>query len=317
MAIYSDDALSLPPRIVTGQEVISLKELSAAGKSKIVYVVDPEGSRRISEIYSNCVFLIPRPGREEELLQELTLCRNLAGRCSSERLAISMEQFKGSQNVFLAERAEGDMEAKDFQDHLRGNFAGTVRIFRDACKSGYALHVEDIAHGDVKLENFLVFPDGKGGYIVKLSDWGKTKILQPNGTAVMSGNARHSPPEQLTSCKGDTYGLGLVGIQLFEIMLDVPKDEGIVACILPKKTTLGTLVSRAAASCFGITLAASREKVIHAYIDGLTEKLIAEGISKEDAAIVNQTLKEMTTDSPEDRCLSGLAAHYLKEITSR
>ncbi len=100
-------------------------------------------------------------------------------------------------------------------------------------------------------------------------------------------------------------------------MLNVPEQERIVVCILPKKTTLGTLVSRAVASCFGVTLAAPKEDAIHAHIDGLTQKLLQKGISKTDAEIVNMTLKEMTRDLPSECCLSGLASHYLEQIGSR
>jgi serine/threonine protein kinase len=43
-----------------------------------------------------------------------------------------------------------------------------------------ALHSCDIVHGDVKLENVLVFPKPNGGYIAKLVDFGFT-VMNPQG----------------------------------------------------------------------------------------------------------------------------------------
>jgi serine/threonine protein kinase len=314
LATYLDDVFFLPPQIIIDQETIVLKELSTEGKSKIVYVADHAKSGAVSKIYSKCVFIIPKPGREEEVAQESLLCGDLARRCSSDYLAISMRQLKDSQDVFLADLAEGDMMNRDFQRYLQGNFAGTVRAFLDVCRSGYALHVEEIAHGDIKLENFLVFSDGKRGYTVKLSDWGKTKMLVEGKSTLMSGNASHSPPEQLTSCQGDVYGLGLVGIELLEIMLKIPVQERIATQLLPKKTTLSTLICRAAASAFGVTLTESKQESIHSHIDFLKQRLLEQGVCSVASLAMSSILKHMTVDDPKDRYSSGLAAYYLENI---
>jgi serine/threonine protein kinase len=56
-----------------------------------------------------------------------------------------------------------------------------------------ALHACDIIHGDVKMENVLVFPHKKRTYIAKLADFGFT-LIDLEGRAPMTKLPARSPP---------------------------------------------------------------------------------------------------------------------------
>lgn len=43
------------------------------------------------------------------------------------------------------------------------------------------MHAQGIGHGDVKPENFLLFDDGEGWYVAKISDFGMARGETPEG----------------------------------------------------------------------------------------------------------------------------------------
>jgi len=111
------------------------------------------------------------------------------------------------------------------------------QITCDVCSSLLALHQASFIHGDVKADNFLVFPssDGHNEFTVKISDFGSVILLKSagdrhlryygtprtNAPEVDQQSARLKPDEDaLKRC--DNYSLGLL---IFEIAVQALTGE--------------------------------------------------------------------------------------------
>ncbi|KAM5353429.1 hypothetical protein ACJ41O_000079 [Fusarium nematophilum] len=111
---------------------------------------------------------------------------------------------------------------KDFLHHNPGLSTTERRNFAIDIASGlHALHAADIAHGDIKLANTLVFPDPRNpkAWIAKVADFSHSvfglslrRHSSYPGTAlynapeVRARNA-HVPSDQLVRCESFSYGL--------------------------------------------------------------------------------------------------------------
>ena len=105
----------------------------------------------------------------------------------------------------------------------RGNLEKEIRTREPtfAMRLGYCrqyldglmnLHQLNMAHGDIKPENCLVYDDG----LVKIADFGKTDIVSGNTNKMYKGNLRFCPPEGALSIEGDIYGSALLIIRVLE-----------------------------------------------------------------------------------------------------
>lgn len=117
------------------------------------------------------------------------------------------------------------------------NLMAKIQLMHDIASGLEALHECRIAHGDVKLENTLVFKGSNRPFIAKLSDFGHTLVdLQKDegeeqrylGSQLMNapelrsrnfGSASESavPPNAEAFCTCDIYSLGLL---VWEVILD-------------------------------------------------------------------------------------------------
>ena len=96
-----------------------------------------------------------------------------------------------------------------------------LRLFLHVCDAVAYAHRNLIVHLDLKPSNILVAHDGSSGGIVKLLDFGTSKLIQPDTmlTTTVMATPAYASPEQLrnqpvtTAC--DIYSLGAI---LFELL---------------------------------------------------------------------------------------------------
>jgi serine/threonine protein kinase len=97
----------------------------------------------------------------------------------------------------------------------------TVRLIVSAIlKALCYLHGQDVAHCDIKLENFLAFSVGADRVVVKLADFGLSEHIPPGAVCTTSaGTAAYRSPEQLTGAKvtlaTDMWSLGVAVWRMF------------------------------------------------------------------------------------------------------
>lgn len=103
----------------------------------------------------------------------------------------------------------------DGESALRNNFNGQPQRFQwvgQFINAMRDMHSINFIHGDLKPENLLVNQDGK----IELSDFGKTKTMTENNTALHTGNARFAAPEGEISQKAEVFSSAMVIIRFLE-----------------------------------------------------------------------------------------------------
>ncbi len=125
-------------------------------------------------------------------------------------IAVDIEEGHKGKRYWIMQRAEGNLEKKILQNN---DFQSSKTFALGLVNGMKNLHAADRVHGDVKLENLLLFPEK----IVKVSDFGKGAEVSgndPNG--IYSGNTRYGPPEGKRSKPGDVYGTAIGLIRILE-----------------------------------------------------------------------------------------------------
>lgn len=113
----------------------------------------------------------------------------------------------------IAKMAENNLE-----NVVRQNgrpFPATLNLVTQLMKGFRELHAGEYVHGDIKLENILVY-SFEGAPIVKIADWGKCKKLRDTQIGLYTGNRRHMAPEGLSSQKGEVFGVAVMVIRMLE-----------------------------------------------------------------------------------------------------
>jgi eukaryotic-like serine/threonine-protein kinase len=106
-------------------------------------------------------------------------------------------------------------------DQRKLDVAERLRLFLHVCEAVSYAHRNLVVHLDLKPSNILVAQDGAGSGVVKLLDFGTSKLIQPDAmlTTTVMATPAYASPEQLrnepvtTSC--DIYALGAI---LFELL---------------------------------------------------------------------------------------------------
>ncbi|KAI1417916.1 hypothetical protein F5Y13DRAFT_199041 [Hypoxylon sp. FL1857] len=102
-----------------------------------------------------------------------------------------------------------------------------VNLCSDVASGLYFLHTHNIIHGDVKLDNILIYEDAQKPFVAKISDFERspqnTEGLVYIGTtlynapevqkATMSRNSNFLPRDQLWLC--DIFSFGLLAVEVF------------------------------------------------------------------------------------------------------
>jgi serine/threonine protein kinase len=210
-----------------------------------------------------------------------------------------------------------------------------MNIMHQILNAMHELHVAGFVHGDIKLENFLVFlsiVNGKAVITVKLSDFGKTEPADKISTyKTYRGNPRQMPPEKTLSPKGEVFSTALLMIQSLESgflsdtrkTLIEPKEKKKIPAGMRRRGLEKFLVDNAkcvqqenATICGKTSVLAGRissyiappskgtidaETEIHKYIDALRSNMIASGTPEKTATALCALLKKMTLSDPEQR----------------
>ena len=110
------------------------------------------------------------------------------------------------------------MAQNNLENVVRQNsheFPAKGNLVMQLMKGFRELHAAGYVHGDIKLENILVY-SFEGNPIIKIADWGKCKKLDDTQIGLHTGNLRHMAPERLSSQKGEVFGVALMVIRMLE-----------------------------------------------------------------------------------------------------
>ena len=106
----------------------------------------------------------------------------------------------------------------NLEDEVRANrypFPKSAHLALQLMKGFRELHASGYVHGDIKLDNILVY-SFEGNPIVKIADWGKCKKLGSDEIGLHTGNRRHMAPERLSSQKGEVFGVAMMALRMLE-----------------------------------------------------------------------------------------------------
>lgn len=132
-------------------------------------------------------------------------------------LGFGMNNFAGEPSCFITEEYSklGDLR-KFFQSGTNISVSQKLSFCLDIAEALHALHSIHICHGDVKLENALVFERDDGqGFLIKLSDFSHATVIDkddPEGSFMMEfGTPLLRAPE---IANGERLGLRSPGISV-------------------------------------------------------------------------------------------------------
>lgn len=139
-----------------------------------------------------------------------------------QHLATEMREVEDKINgMYTVEtpRAMHDLEheIKNFADDKYKNlgFSEREELGLHLVKGLRDLHQTGRVHGDLKPDNALIYEED-GAKSLRLSDFGKTRTLGSDETAMHTGNPRFAAPEGRLSHKAEVYSAGLLLIRMFE-----------------------------------------------------------------------------------------------------
>jgi len=124
----------------------------------------------------------PRPVQGKELLIGKIIASEISRLIESAHQNIVAISYKGEISIdqvnspfYVMEYLEGAVDAWDYIQKHKPGHAQLLNMFIQIAKGLAALHSRNIIHGDCKLENVLVAPDGR----IKISDLGSARLLHP------------------------------------------------------------------------------------------------------------------------------------------
>jgi serine/threonine protein kinase len=135
--------------------------------------------------------------------------------------------------VLVMEYADRGTLVDYFDENVSADFPTKLSLCANVTSGLQALHGCHVVHGDLKLENVLVFTGDDGQPVAKLSDFGGALLDSPNELSLHLGTPPWNAPEwrskmlQEKLLKCDVYSLGLL---LWRILLngaDPFEDESI------------------------------------------------------------------------------------------
>lgn len=134
-------------------------------------------------------------------------------------LAVDITPAQGKRGAWEMDKAAGNLEKKIVGEH---DWAKGKSYCLDFVRGMMNLHKANFVHGDIKLENLLLFlnKSDPAQSHVKVSDFGKgAKVSGDKPSGLYSGNTRFGPPEGALSKAGDVYGVGICLIRILEEQL--------------------------------------------------------------------------------------------------
>ena len=197
------------------------------------------------------------------------------------------------------------------------------------------LHSVNVAHGDIKPENCLLYDDD----LLKIADFGKAQMLCADGHKTYKGNLRFCPPEGLLSTKGDVYASALLIVRVLEETAGILDEQGVLVPVPARERgsdhgkgrgiekyvvehgrflaidsqSLRGNITRRLPRQVKLTHQSRAQKVrqrtlIVQYIEALSGKLVQKkSLSQSSAEQLVRLLKDMTRANPNDRITSAEA----------
>mmetsp|Transcript_65178 Transcript_65178/g.191230 ORF Transcript_65178/g.191230 Transcript_65178/m.191230 type:complete len:741 (-) Transcript_65178:83-2305(-) len=158
-------------------------------------------------------------GKVSEVRNECKLWRQLG---NTNACVVKLFETFQDQGVFYMVMEKCRCSLLDnLEEMLQMSHADIIRIFREMLQGIKHLHSCNVAHRDVKLDNFLVGDDG----IVKIADFGLSKLTGSGGSAPKTrvGTPQYWAPEvQNVEKRGGSYGaaadLWSVGVMLYVML---------------------------------------------------------------------------------------------------
>lgn len=190
------------------------------------------------------------------------------------------------------------LEGTDLQHRLAASgplpAPEAIAIAREVAIALAAAHAAGVVHRDLKPANIFLVPQAQGGEVVKVVDFGISKVAdssaaasvsQPTMAGLVSGTPAYMSPEQTAGravdSRADIYALGVV---LYEMLCGRPPFES-AEVVRVLNAQLCESPPPLAKKCPGLVVAAPLEKIVMRALAKDREKRFA-SMSELDAALV-------------------------------
>ncbi|MGA8164039.1 MAG: protein kinase [Waddliaceae bacterium] len=143
--------------------------------------------------------------------------------------AIKHLDLEASDTSLVVEGQVGELRKVELASHgnlesfLNKKFPLDTEKATDLCrqleKARQTLKDVGYVHGDLKLDNVLVFEDSDKNLVLKVTDFGKSKHVDELNTwkaKIHKGNLRNCAPEMENSIEGDAYSFASLMVQILE-----------------------------------------------------------------------------------------------------
>ena len=319
-------------------------KLLAKGTDKRVVKADHLGERMVA--YAPVVRLGGIYSKESTLKKEYQKILAIKSRVPDfSHLALDITKLTDHDridNKFSLVTEEARCSLEEGLRDLSSSFAKRLNYCVQYLDGLQNLHSANVAHGDIKPENCLLFDDG----VLKIADFGKAQMLCADGHKTYKGNLRFCPPEGVLSTKGDVYASALLMVRVLEETAGILDEQGVLVPVPAKErgsdngrgrgiekyvVEHGRFLAIDSQSLRGnITRRLPRQvKLTHQsrakkarqralivqYIEALSGKLVQKkSLSQSSAEQLVTLLKDMTQVNPNDRITSAQAFKRMAAI---
>ncbi len=222
MSAAQDSEILIPPGTVVLDKYRVERQLGVGGMGIVVKAIHTALGTPVA-----IKFLLPQYSVSQEAARRFVREAQAASKMSSEHIVRVFDT--GSSHPFGPYIVMEFLEGEDLAKHLRNTGAFSIDASIDfAVQAALALaeaHAMGIVHRDIKPANLFLVPQHDGVPLIKVLDFGISKIIEQSSlevtkTTAILGSGLYMSPEQMKSSKTvdhrtDVYALG---ISLFELL---------------------------------------------------------------------------------------------------
>jgi serine/threonine-protein kinase len=170
-----------------------------------------------------------------EIVERFTREARAAAKIQGEHVArvIDVGRFEDGTPFMVMEYLQGHDLAAQLQEHGPLPVHDAVRYLLETCEAVVQAHAMRIVHRDLKPQNLFLAQQPGRRPIVKVLDFGISKVIEPGASALtktssVMGTPYYMSPEQLLSSKNvdersDIWALGVI---LYELLIGEPPFVG-------------------------------------------------------------------------------------------
>ncbi len=213
----------------------------ASGKAKQVWKHSVKNDVAYFTPIKSGFFSAVYNAKEAEIREEVktvqSIKRSLKNASPSEdieetNLALELEELHGpdrigGQYTVKTSRASSDLEKSVRDQGSLVRFPKSAELGLEILNGMNTLHKAGFVHGDIKLENVLVYHKD-GTLHAKISDFGKTKPLKDGANIMNTGNPRYAAPEGRLSKQGEVYSTAIMLIRTLEGEFLNEKEDALI-----------------------------------------------------------------------------------------